>query len=268
MNEATAASSWRLEGMKAIAIEAGRTALQALGRHRDLGAEQKGPRDFQTASDRLAETTIVAGLRKLDPEAGIWGEEGMGDREGEGRRYIIDPIDGTTNFAWGIPHFGIVISYEEAGEIIAGVVYDPSLDELFAAETGKGATLNGQPLTVVPNDDPVNALFGAGLPVPGQVVSVPEEAYHRALRRMMDTSSGVRRLGSSALSIAWVAAGRLDGFIEDGLSHIDMGASVLILREAGGVVTDFAGNQRLAEPSAICAATPGLHPWLAATLRD
>ena len=141
------------------------------------------------------------------------------------------------------------------------------LDEMFSAETGGGAWLNGRRLKMTPVPSPEASVVGASLPVPGQVKSVPLENYHRALRRLMDTTSGVRRFGSAALSLAYVAAGRLNGFFEDGLSIHDYGASVLVIREAGGIVTDFRGGP-ISNPGAILGAAPDLHEWLMEGFRD
>jgi myo-inositol-1(or 4)-monophosphatase len=138
---------------------------------------------------------------------------------------------------------------------------------MFSAEAGKGAWLNGRRLTIGRVSSPEEAVVGASLPVPGQVKSVGVETYHRALRRLIDTVSGVRRFGSAALSLAYVAAGRLDGFFEDGLSMHDYGASVLLIREAGGVVTDFAGRP-ITNPGAILGAAPDLHRWLVEGFRE
>ena len=255
-----------LDVLSGTARAAGQMA--AARRRRLTGADlgMKGPRDYQTMADVSVERFLRQSLAEAVPDVRIKGEE-EGESGTGSRRILIDPIDGTTNFAWGIPHFGIVIAVEEAGEVTAGVVYDPSLDELFAAEAGRGATLNGAPLRVAPGPVPEEALIGAGLSVPGQVRSVPVETYHRVLRRAMDTTSGVRRFGSAALSIAWVAAGRLDAFFEDGLSVLDYGASVLILREAGGRVTGFDGGP-IPASGAILAGVPGLHDWLVGAFAD
>jgi len=203
----------------------------------------KAARDYQTAADRNVETRIAESLRTAFPDWRIEGEE-FGLQKG-GDPYaplaVIDPIDGTTNYAWGIPHFGMVITVVQGGEIVAGAVMDPMMGEMFTADRSHGAALNGVPLRVAAETRAEQMLFGAGLPVPGQVVSVSEAHYAQALTRAMAVSSGVRRLGSAALSIAYVAAGRLDGFFEDGLGIGDFGASVLMVEEAGGVVTDFAG---------------------------
>jgi len=256
-------SSALLGDMARIAMEAGTLAKGALRRFSAGEMVHKKPRDFQTEADVAVEAFIVGELKRLHPDHGIWGEEQVGNTETEAGapRFLIDPIDGTTNFAWGIPHFGIVISREVGGVIDKGVVYDCMQDELFSAEAGQGAWLNGRPIRATGNSDPVNAVVGAGLPVPGQVKSVPVETYHHALRRLMDTTSGVRRLGSAALSLAYVSCGRLDGFFEDGLSPLDYGASVLIVREAGGIVTGFNGSP-IPESGAILAGGAAIHPWL------
>ncbi|ADO44209.1 extragenic suppressor protein SuhB (plasmid) [Ketogulonicigenium vulgare Y25] len=253
--------SARLAQLIAAAHAGGAIARAALRRRDASEVVHKAVRDYQTEADVAVERAIVAHLAPHFPDHAIAGEEGADDRAGSAGRIVIDPIDGTTNFMWGMPHFGVVITLVEGGETVAGVTYDPMMDETFAAERGAGAYLNGQRLQLSHSLDAINAVFGAGLPIPGQVKSVTEARYHAALRRLMDTSAGVRRLGSSALSIAWVAAGRLDGFFEDGLSLHDYGASVLILREAGGIVTDFAGGD-IKNPGAILAGRPGLHDWL------
>ena len=173
----------------------------------------------------------------------------------------IDPIDGTTNFAWGIPHFGMTISIAEAGRVVSGVVYDAMQDELFSAEAGGGAWLNGEQIHCAEVADIQNVLVGAGLPIPGQVKAVPEEFYFDAVKRLMANTAGVRRLGSAALSIAYVACGRLDGFFEDGLSVHDFGASALMVEEAGGVVTRFSGAAVTGKGDILAASKP-LYPWL------
>jgi len=261
-------ASPRLASIAEIARSGGAIARGRLRRYPIEDMVVKGARDYQTEADRAVEAHITAALAEAFPGYAIEGEEKMGDRDLPGApRLYIDPIDGTTNFAWGIPHFGVVITLVEAGEIVAGVTYDPMLDEMFSAEKGGGAWLNGQRLRIAPVPSPEIAVVGAGLPVPGQVKSVPVETYHRALRRLMDTTSGVRRLGSAALSLAYVAAGRLNGFFEDGLHVIDYGASVLVIREAGGIVTGFAGEPiQLRGP--ILGAAPDLHEWLLEGFRE
>lgn len=249
--------------MSEIALWGGTLACDGLRRVRIEEMVSKGPRDYQTRFDVEVEAQIADALADRFPGYGIVGEEQAANVSAPdgAPRFLIDPIDGTTNYAWGIPHFGIVISLERAGEIVAGVVYDPCQDELFSAEKGSGAYLNDKRLVIADSPAPRECLIGAGLPVPGQVKSVTEAVYHGALRRAMDTTSGVRRLGSAALSIAYVAAGRFDGFFEDGLGLLDYGASMLIVREAGGIVTGFDGEP-VSSSGAILAASPQLHPWL------
>lgn len=255
-----------LRALVRAAVAGGNVARAGLRRRGLTEIVQKGARDYQTEADVATERAIAASLARDLPDWALEGEEGAADRAGRADlpRLVVDPIDGTTNYAWGIPHFGVVVAAVQGDDVIAGVTYDPMLDEMFAAEAGQGAWLNGTRLQLSGAAiDPANAVIGAGLPIPGQVRAVPEATYHAALRRAMDTVAGVRRLGSSALSVAYVAAGRLDGFFEDSLSLHDYGASMLILREAGGTVTAFDGGP-VRSPGPILAAAPGLRDWLQA----
>ncbi|MBB3932995.1 myo-inositol-1(or 4)-monophosphatase [Kaistia hirudinis] len=224
----------------------------------------KGARDLQTAADIASERAITARLQADFPGHAIRGEEGTAIDGSEGE-FLVDPIDGTTNFAFGMPFFGICIALRRGGETVAGVVLDPSLGEAFVAETGKGAFLNGTRLATIRHVAPDEALIGASLPVPGQLRSIPVETYHTALRSVMDTATGVRRLGSAALSLCYVAAGRHDAFFEDGLSPHDYAAAALIVTEAGGLVTGFSGAPVDAR-GAVLAGNPSLHPWLVSLL--
>lgn len=252
-----------LKSMAEAAIAGGTVACQSLRRLRADEMVLKGRHDYQTEWDVQTEAAIIEALQRAFPGCGFIGEEQVGNRDAQSDcpTFVIDPIDGTTNFAWGIPHFAVVITRLEKGEVVAGITFDPMMGEMFAAEKGKGAWLNGARLNAIGIEDPEHTVIGAGLPIRGQVRSVPEDVYHAALRRAMDASSGVRRLGSAALSIAYVAAGRFDGFFEDMLSLHDYGASVLILREAGGIVTGFDGGAEQ-NPGAILAGSSRLHPWL------
>ncbi len=257
-------ASPRLILMAAAALEGGELAKSSLKRRYASDMVAKAPRDYQTEIDVAVERSIVARLRDSFPDHAITGEEAVGNREvGEDApRIYIDPIDGTTNFAWGIPHFGLTIAIVEQSEVTCGVVYDAMQDELFVAEKGKGAYLNGERLRCEPVAVVEDTLIGAGLPVPGQVKTVTEDTYFHALRRLMANTAGVRRLGSSALSLAYVAAGRLDGFFEDGLSLHDYGASVLLVLEAGGTVTGFHGGP--IKNGDVLASNGGMHAWLLA----
>lgn len=256
-------ASERLATLVTVALEAGVLAGSSLKRRYASQMLSKAPRDYQTEIDVAVERLIVGRMKAAFPDYSIIGEEAVGNVEAapDAPRIYIDPIDGTTNYAWGLPHFGIVISIVEQGEVVCGVVYDCMQDEMFSAEKGKGAYLNGERLTLTPFADVQDALIGAGLPIPGQVKSVSEDDYYLALRRLMANTAGVRRLGSAALSTAYVACGRLDGFFEDGLSLHDYGASMLLVREAGGLVTGFSGGP-IGRFGDILAANPALHPWL------
>ncbi|HBF30396.1 inositol monophosphatase family protein [Rhizobium sp.] len=256
-------ASPRLLTLAAAVFEAGELARVSLKRRYSAQMVLKAPRDYQTEIDVTVERIIVDRMKAAFPDYSIIGEEAVGNHDAgaDAPRIYIDPIDGTTNYAWGLPHFGIVISIVEQREVVCGVVYDCMQNELFSAEKGKGAYLNGERLVLAPFSDVQDALIGAGLPIPGQVKSVPEETYHAALRRLMDNTAGVRRLGSAALSTAYVACGRLDGFFEDGLSMHDYGASMLMVREAGGLVTGFSGEP-IGKYGDVLAANPALHAWL------
>lgn len=256
-------ASDRLITLAATVVEAGVLARSSLKRRYSSQMVSKAPRDYQTEIDVAVERLIIDRVKLAFPDCSIIGEEAVGNHEAgpDAPRIYIDPIDGTTNYAWGLPHFGIVISVVERGEVVCGVVYDCMQDELFSAEKGKGAWLNGERLQLSAFSDVQDALIGAGLPIPTQVKSVSEETYHQALRRLMANTAGVRRLGSAALSTAYVACGRLDGFFEDGLSLHDYGASMLLVREAGGVVTGFSGGP-IGRFGDVLAANPALHPWL------
>lgn len=262
-------ASPRLAILAATALKAGELARTSLKRRLASQMVAKAPRDYQTEIDVAVERIIVDEVRKAFPNYAIQGEEAVGNRAGDASAPVIyiDPIDGTTNYAWGIPHFGMTISIVEQGVLVAGVVYDAMLDELFSAELGGGAYLNGEKLHCANVADVENVLVGAGLPIPGQVKSVSETLYFDALKRLMANTAGVRRLGSSALSIAYVACGRLDGFFEDGLSLHDYGASALMVREAGGIVTAFSGEAVNANGD-ILAASQALYPWLLDGFKD
>ncbi|WP_416067832.1 inositol monophosphatase family protein [Rhizobium sp. ZK1] len=257
------AASPRLLVLAETALKAGETARKALRRRTATEMVHKAPRDYQTEIDVAVERIIVEEMMSAFPTYAIKGEEEVGNRQGgtDAPVIYIDPIDGTTNFAWGIPHFGMTISVAEAGRVVTGVVYDAMQDELFSAEAGGGAWLNGERIHCAEVADIQNVLVGAGLPIPGQVKAIPEELYFDAVKRLMANTAGVRRLGSAALSIAYVACGRLDGFFEDGLAVHDFGASALMVEEAGGIVTRFSGADVKGKGD-ILAASKTLYPWL------
>ncbi|KPH06734.1 inositol monophosphatase (plasmid) [Rhizobium acidisoli] len=256
-------ASSRLLVLAETVVKAGETARGSLRRRTSREMLAKAPRDYQTEIDVAVERIIVDEMIKAFPDYAIQGEEAVGNRVGGPETPIIyiDPIDGTTNYAWGLPHFGMTIAIAEGGRLVAGVVYDAMQDELFSAERGGGAYLDGERIRCADVGDIENVLIGAGLPIPGQVRAVAEETYFDAIKRLMANTAGVRRLGSAALSIAYVACGRLDGFFEDGLSIHDFGASALMVEEAGGIVTRFSGAA-VDGKGDILAASQALHPWL------
>ena len=220
--------------------------------------EYKGQSDLVSYVDRETEQLVVAGLRGLLPEAGFLTEEGTVATAATGTRWIIDPLDGTTNYLHGLPCYAVSIGLEVAQRIVLGVIYDPSRDELFRATDGGGAWLNDAPLRVTPGGALGQALVATGFPYT-QFAGL--DAYLRILADFMAHSHGVRRLGSAALDLAYVAAGRFEGFFEYNLKPWDVAAGVLLVREAGGVVTCFDGAPA-SDPvhgGELVAATPAVH---------
>ncbi len=200
--------------------------------------ECKGESDLVTEADKEAERKIEEILRDGFPDHGMLTEESGETSQGDAR-WIVDPLDGTTNYAHGIPFFCTSIALERAGEVILGVVHDPMAHETYAAERGQGATLNGEPLRVSSTDEPARALLGTSF------ADRPEELESGldVLGKLADLARGVRRLGSGALDMCYIAAGRLDGCYEQGFSAWDVAAGVLIVEEASGRVTDHRGSR-------------------------
>ena len=225
--------------MANAAHKAKRDLIRDFGEVENLQVSRKGPADFVSAADRRAEETLVAELRRARPRFGFLLEEGGAiASEDSSNRWIVDPLDGTTNFLHGVPHFAISIGVERDGKPYAGVIYDPIRDELFWAENGAGAFLNDQRLRVSARRKLPDALIATGMPFAGR-------AHHPDYAAMFDrvwaATAGVRRLGSAALDLAYVAAGRFDGVWQFALSPWDIAAGVVIVREAGGIVTDTEG---------------------------
>ena len=232
---------------------------------RSLDVNLKGPIDLVTAVDHAAETAIIECLQRFDPAVPILAEErGVVGGTKTGCRFIVDPLDGTTNFAHGFPVFAVSIAYEEDGEVIAGAVLDPVREELFTSEANGGAHLNGARIRVSPTRDLQHALLGTGFPY-------SREAMDRALAlfvRIMRRARAVRRAGSAALDLCSLAAGRLDAFWEETLRAWDTAAGELIVREAGGTVTDFDGGRFTNGGPNIAASNGPLHPALLEILAD
>ena len=225
-----------LESAVEIAREASALLRDFAGRH--IGFELKGEHDLVTAADRASEKLIVERLRALYPSHAILGEEG-GERAGSSEFcWYVDPLDGTTNFAHGFPMYNVSIGLERAGELIAGVVADPVRGEIFTAERGSGAFLNGERIRVSKVKRVEDALAGTGFPSRRRHQNVNVHFFYQ----ISMLTHGVRRAGAAALDLAYIACGRLDLFWEFSLNPWDMAAGVLLIREAGGVCTDMRGD--------------------------
>ena len=246
-----------LEVAVAAAEAAGEVLRDGFGRQHRI--EYKGEADLVTEADEEAERKIGEILREAFPGHGMLTEEG-GETEGQSdARWIVDPLDGTTNYTHGVPFFCTSIALERAGEVVMGVVHDPMANETYAAKRGGGATLNGDPAVVSGTDEPARALLGTSF------ADRPEEleAGLDLFGRFAGLARGMRRLGSGALDLCYVAAGRLDGCYEQGFSAWDVAAGVLIVEEAGGKVTDYRGKRLDPEESEGLVASNGtLHPDL------
>ena len=249
------AGSANLNVMMKTARKAGRALVKDFGEVENLQVSAKGPGDFVSRADKAAEAMIREDLMHARPSYGFLGEE---DKEIAGddptRRWIVDPLDGTTNFLHGLPHWAVSIALEHKGQIVAGVVYDPVKDEMFYAEKGGGAWMNEGRLRVSGRHRLIEAIFATGLPFAGRG-ELPET--FQELARLLPVTSGVRRFGAAALDLAYVAAGRYDGFWERGLHAWDMAAGLLIVREAGGIAEPLVpGDDILADGNVICANEP------------
>ena len=218
--------------MTEAARKTARTLRRDFGEVEQLQVSNKGPSDFVSAADLKAEKTLRAELAKARPRFGFLMEEtGAIPGEDGKHRWIIDPIDGTTNFLHGIPHFAISIGLEMDGEIIAGLVYNPIVEEVFYAEKGQGAFLNDKRLRVSSRNRMSESVIATGIPFNGRP---GHEPFLQQLGRVMQSVAGVRRMGSASLDLAYVAAGQLDAFWERGLKPWDMAAGLLLIHEAGG----------------------------------
>lgn len=222
------------------AVEIAREAGALLVHHFEKrpGFELKGEFDLVTAADHASERLIVERLRTHFPQHGIVAEEGGGHRSPSEYRWYVDPLDGTTNFAHGFPMFNVTLALERAGEIVCGCIFDPLRQELFTAERGAGAWLNNRRIRVSGVDRLENALVATGFPSRKRHLNVNVHFYYQ----MAMWTHGVRRAGSAALDLAYVASGRLDAFWEFGLKPWDMAAGILLVAEAGGKVSDMCGR--------------------------
>ena len=252
--------------MQRAARKAAPRLRRDFGEVEQLQVSRKGPADFVSMADHRAEETIVEELRHARPDWRLTLEE-KGEVEGDPDkpRWIVDPLDGTSNFLHAIPHFSISIAVEDprgAGgrpEITQGLVYQPLTDESFWAEKGRGSWLNERRLRVSARRDLADALIATGVPFKGHG---DQERFARILKAVAPEVAGIRRFGSAALDLAWVAAGRFDGYWEEDLHAWDIAAGILLVREAGGFVTDFKGADRALEEGQVLAGNDYLHSKL------
>jgi myo-inositol-1(or 4)-monophosphatase len=243
--------------MAGAARKAARGLVRDFGEVEQLQVSRKGPADFVSQADHKAEQLLKAELRKARPSYGFLMEE-SGSAEGTDplHRWVVDPLDGTTNFLHGIPHFCISIALQRGPEIVAGLVFDPVRDESFWAEKGHGAYLNERRLRVSARGNLPDCVIATGIPFMGRA---GHDRFIAEAKLVMNETAGIRRFGSAALDLAYVAAGRYDGFWEHGLGTWDLAAGLLLVREAGGYVTDLSGGETMLETGDVLAANDKLH---------
>ena len=250
-----------------IAVRAARSAGNVIIRNLDrldsLAVHTKDRNDFVSEVDQQAEQEIIYTLRKAFPGHGILAEE-SGLREGDDYQWIIDPLDGTTNYLHGFPQFAVSIALRHKGRLEQGVVYDPLRQELFTATRGAGAMMNDRRLRVTKRKSLEGALLGTGFPFKAQHHL---ETYLDMFRALFPYTAGIRRPGSAALDLAYVASGRLDGFWEIGLNTWDMAAGVLLIQEAGGLSSDFLGGHDYLESGNLVAGSPKVFTDILKTIR-
>ena len=257
--------SANLNVMVKAARLAGRSLVKDFREVENLQVSVKGAGDFVSKADLSAEAIIKEELLGARPTYGWLAEEG-GEIEGKDptRRWIVDPLDGTTNFLHGLPHWAVSIALEHKGQIVAGVIFDPAKEELFVAEKGEGAFLNDTRLRVSGRNKMIESIFATGLPFGGRS-DLPETL--RDLARLMPVCAGVRRWGSAALDMAYVAAGRYDGFWERRLNAWDLAAGVIILREAGGLAQPIDPSGSILEDGDVVAANEPIFDSFAKIIR-
>ena len=246
-----------LNVMMRAADKAARALKRDFGEVENLQVSRKGPADFVSAADRRAEKTLREELQRARPEFGLLMEE-SGEHPGsdaDGRRFVVDPLDGTSNFLHGLPHFAISIALEQRGEIVAAVVYDPIKEDMFFAEKGMGAFLNDRRIRVSGRERLDAALIATGAPFKGHG---DRPRFLAELDLVMKDTAGIRRMGSAALDLAYVAGGRFDGYWERDLNYWDIAAGSLLVREAGGFVGQVDGKRLRPDSPSILAANTEL----------
>ncbi len=259
------ARSALLNVMVNAATKAGRQLSRDFGEVEQLQVSVKGPGDYVSNADKQAEKIIYEELSYARPEIGFLMEE-SGERKGKDlqNRWIVDPLDGTTNFLHGIPIFGVSIALEREGQIVAGVVYNPIMDELYTAEKGKGAFMNDRRLRVANRKDMLQSVFVTGIPHLGRPA---HNEFLEQQRKVMLNSSGVRRFGAASIDLCYVAAGRFDGYWETGLQPWDIAAGIIMVREAGGYVSDLNDKQDMFGSTSIIAGNEIIRKKLLETIK-
>lgn len=252
--------------MTQAAMKAGRGLKRDFGEVENLQVSMKGPGDFVSAADRKAEKILFEELSRARPGYGFVMEEG-GVVEGSDKshRWHIDPLDGTTNFLHAIPIFAVSIALEREGQIVAGLIYNPASDDLYVAEKGQGSWNNNRRLRVAARRDMASALIGCGVPHLGKASAHPR--FKNELAAVMAKAANVRRLGAASLDLAYVASGRLDAFWERGLNTWDFAAGAILVREAGGFISDADGEPDFMETGTICAGSEIIQRELLGLLR-
>jgi myo-inositol-1(or 4)-monophosphatase len=247
-------------------MKAARSLKRDFGEVENLQVSRKGPSDFVSAADRKAEAILREALLKARPGYGLVMEE-SGTVEGADRSHTwyVDPLDGTTNFLHGLPQFCLSVGLEREGQVVAGVIYDPAKDEMFIAERGKGAFLNNRRIRVAARRDLPDALIGCGVPFLGHG---NHPLFVKEAAAVMGATAGLRRLGAAALDIAYVACGRLDAYWERNIRSWDMAAGIVLVREAGGFVSDADGGEEPLSAGSIACGNEALHGELLKLLRN
>jgi myo-inositol-1(or 4)-monophosphatase len=250
--------------MTAAARKAGRSLARDFGEVEQLQVSIKGPANFVSAADHRAEEILFRELSKARPGYGFMMEEG-GVVEGADKthRWIIDPLDGTSNFLHGIPLFSISIGLERDGQLVAGLIYNPVSDELFIAEKGKGAFLNDHRLRVAARQTLADAVVATGVPHRGRS---GHARFLKEAEAVMREVAGIRRTGAASIDLAWTAAGRFDGYWEHDIQPWDMAAGIVLVREAGGIVSDLRGGGQMFDTGSVLAGNTQIHRGLLAVL--
>ena len=251
------AASALMTMMLSAARKAGRSLARDFGEVEHLQVSLKGPSNFVTAADRRAEKILYDELSKARHGYGFLMEEsGVVEGADKTHRWIIDPLDGTTNFLHSIPHFAISVALQRENELVAGLIYNPANGDLFTAEKGKGAFFNDRRLRVAARSRLDGCVIVTGVPHRGKD---NHELYLERLARVMKAVAGIRRSGAAALDLAWTAAGRYDGYWEESLHAWDLAAGLVILREAGGFASDIAGGKTMLDTGSIIAGNETVH---------